>query len=298
MQKMSLMLSVPFGIFMFQEPLGIYKIIGLSAAFLAIILTNLPNKKAANSIATNKVTMPLIYWAFPILTLLSSAVDKKPKALRTITDKDFLVALDMSGIALDREYTNRFNRVYRAYVINPANNVLYNEENACLLGKIAIRMNREMINNLMSLGLSESYALWIAVNRNSSTDERRNIRRMVRAMQHMDPDIMTEQMVVNVFSKTFSDQLTNLFISIMTDRFDAFDDDNEKYVYSAVSNAILDILNTMDIDEIKDIVFEYENELKRSGVKGRFSMMAISPGEYPAICRAMDEIEAMGIKIE
>ena len=187
---------------------------------------------------------------------------------------------------------------YRAYVINPANNVLYNEENACLLGKIAIRMNREMINNLMSLGLSESYALWIAVNRNSSTDERRNIRRMVRAMQHMDPDIMTEQMIVNVFSKTFSDQLTNLFISIMTDRFDAFDDDNEKYVYSAVSNAILDILNTMDIDEIKDIVFEYENELKRSGVKGRFSMMAISPGEYPAICRAMDEIEAMGIKIE
>lgn len=233
-----------------------------------------------------------------ILTLLSSAVDKKPKALRTITDKDFLVALDMSGIALDREYTNRFNRVYRAYVINPANNVLYNEENACLLGKIAIRMNREMINNLMSLGLSESYALWIAVNRNSSTDERRNIRRMVRAMQHMDPDIMTEQMIVNVFSKTFSDQLTNLFISIMTDRFDAFDDDNEKYVYSAVSNAILDILNTMDIDEIKDIVFEYENELKRSGVKGRFSMMTISPGEYPAICRAMDEIEAMGIKIE
>ena len=191
-----------------------------------------------------------------ILTLLSSAVDKKPKALRTITDKDFLVALDMSGIALDREYTNRFNRVYRAYVINPANNVLYNEENACLLGKIAIRMNREMINNLMSLGLSESYALWIAVNRNSSTDERRNIRRMVRAMQHMDPDIMTEQMIVNVFSKTFSDQLTNLFISIMTDRFDAFDDDNEKYVYSAVSNAILDILNTMDIDEIKDIIFE------------------------------------------
>ena len=233
-----------------------------------------------------------------ILTLLSSAVDKKPKALRTITDKDFLVALDMSGIALDREYTNRFNRVYRAYVINPANNVLYNEENACLLGKIAIRMNREMINNLMSLGLSESYALWIAVNRNSSTDERRNIRRMVRAMQHMDPDIMTEQMIVNVFSKTFSDQLTNLFISIMTDRFDAFDDDNEKYVYSAVSNAILDILNTMDIDEIKDIVFEYENELKRSGVKGRFSMMSISPGEYPSICRAMDEIEAMGIKIE
>jgi len=233
-----------------------------------------------------------------ILTLLSSAVDKKPKALKTITDKDFLVALDMSGITLNREYTNRFNRVYRAYVINPANNVLYNEENACLLGKIALRMNMEMVNSLMKLGLSESYALWIAVNRDSSTDERRNIRRMVRAMQHMDPEIMTEQMIVNVFSKTFSSQLTNLFISIMTDRFDAFDDDNEKYVYSAISNAILDILNTMDIDEIKDIVLEYINELSRSGVKGRFSLLAISPGEYPAICRVVDEIDAMKLRID
>lgn len=232
-----------------------------------------------------------------ILTLLSSAVDKKPKALKTITDKDFLVALDMSGITLDREYTNRFNRVYRAYVINPANNVLYNEENACLLRKIALRMNMEMINDLMKLGLSESYSLWIAVNRNSSTDERRNIRRMVRAMQHMDPDVMSEQMIVNIFAKTFSDQLTNLFISIMTDRFDAFDDDNEKYVYSAVSNAILDILNTMDIDEIKDIVLEYVNELKLSGVRGRFSLLAISPGEYPAICKVVDDIDAMNLDI-
>lgn len=232
-----------------------------------------------------------------ILTLLSSAVDKKPKALKTITDKDFLVALDMSGITLDREYTNRFNRVYRAYVINPANNVLYNEENACLLGKIALRMNMEMINDLMKLGLSENYSLWIAVNRNSSTDERRNIRRMVRAMQHMDPDVMSEQMIVNIFAKTFSDQLTNLFISIMTDRFDAFDDDNEKYVYSAVSNAILDILNTMDIDEIKDIVLEYVNELKLSGVRGRFSLLAISPGEYPAICKVVDDIDAMNLDI-
>ena len=233
-----------------------------------------------------------------ILTLLSSAVDKKPKALKTITDKDFLVALDMSGIALNREYTNRFNRVYRAYVINPANNVLYNEENACLLGKIALRMNMEMVNDLMQLGLSESYSLWIAVNRDSSTDERRNIRRMVRAMQHMDPEIMTEQMIVNVFAKTFSSQLTNLFISIMTDRFDAFDDENEKYVYSAVSNAILDILNTMDIDEIKDIILEYVNELQRSGVKGRFSLLAISSGEYPAICKVVDDIEAMNLRVD
>lgn len=233
-----------------------------------------------------------------IFNLLSSAIDKNVKALKTITDRDFIIALDLSGITLNREYTNRFNRVYRAYVINPSTNVLYNEENACLLGKVALRMNMKMVNILMGIGLSENYALWIIVNRNSSTDERRNIRRMVRAMQHMDSEIMTEQMVINIFSKTFSDQLTNLFISIMTDRFDVFDDDNEKYVYSIVSNAILDILNTMDIDEIKDIIFDYDSELKRSGTRGRFPLLSISPGNYPSICKAIEEIESMGIKID
>ena len=233
-----------------------------------------------------------------IMILLSSAVDKQPKALKTITDIDFLTALDMSGITLNREYTNRFNTVYRAYVINPANNVIYNEESAKLLGKIAYKFNDDLVNILVEIGLPDNHALWISVNRNSSTDERRNIRRMVRTMQHVDPGIMDEQMIINIFSKTFNDQLTNLFISIMTDRFDTFDDENERYVYSTVSNAILDILNTMDEDEIKDIIIEYEDELKKSGVSGRFSLRSISFGNYYHICKAIDEVESMGIKVD
>lgn len=73
MQKMSLMFSVPFGIIIFAEPLGIPKIIGLVFAFLAIILTNLPNKNSTAIIDKNQQKIPLIYWAFPILTLLTSA---------------------------------------------------------------------------------------------------------------------------------------------------------------------------------------------------------------------------------
>ena len=150
----------------------------------------------------------------------------------------------------------------------------------------------------MSIGLSESDALWIIVNRYSSTDKRRNIRRMVRTMQHIDPFIMTEQMVVNIFAKTFNDQFSNLFISVMTDRFDAFDSDDEKYVYSTVSNAILDILVTMDEDDIKDILMEYEDELRKSGVSGRFSLKSINSGDYGAICNAVEELESMGFVID
>ena len=233
-----------------------------------------------------------------IITLLSSAVDRKAKPLQIITDREFLIAMDMANISLNREYTNRFNRVYRAYVINPSKNVIYKLECAEILYKIALKLNKKMVNILSGLGLNENVALWIVVNRNSSTDERRNIRRMVRAMQHVAPSVMTEQMVVNIFSKTFNDQFCNLFISVMTDRFDSFESKEESYVYSTVSNAILDILNTMDEEEIKDILMEYEDELRKSGVTGRFSLKSINSGDYQVICEKIKELESMGFKID
>lgn len=233
-----------------------------------------------------------------IISLLSSAVDKRPKALQIITDKDFLIAMDISNITLNREYTNRFNRVYRAYVINPVKNVIYNQDSANLLYKIALKLNIKLVKILMNIGLSEKNALWLTVNRYSSTDEHKNIRRMVRAMQHIEPHIMTEQMVVDIFSKTFSDKFSNLFITIMTDRFDLFDNDNEKYVYSTVSNALLDILNTMDENDIRDIILEYQDVLRKTGVSGRFSLKSINSGDYAMICVVVDELESIGYDIK
>ena len=105
-------------------------------------------------------------------------------------------------------------------------------------------------------------------------------------------------MVVDIFAKLFSDQFTNLFIATMTDRFDSFDDDNEKYVYSTVSNALLDILNTMDRHDIKSIIIDYENELRRSGVPGRFSLNSINSADYDVICNIIDELEFEGYDID
>ena len=84
----------------------------------------------------------------------------------------------------------------------------------------------------------------------------------------------------------------------MTDRFDSFDDKNEQYVYSTVSNAVLDILDTMDEDEIRDILINYENELSQSGTSGRFSLKTINSGDYPNICEIITEIYQMGINID
>lgn len=233
-----------------------------------------------------------------VTELLSSAVGRSRTSLRMIADRDFLIAMDMANVSLNREYTNRFNRVYRAYFTNPSKNVVYDEECAQLLYRLALKFNRKMVDILSGLGLSENAALWIVVNRYSSTDERQNIRRMVRAMQHVNPSVMTEQMVVDIFAKTFNDQFGNLFISVMTDRFDSFESKEESYVYSTVSNAILDILNTMDEEEIKDILMDYEYELRNSGVTGRFSLKSINSGDYRIICEKIDELESMGILID
>nr|DAV27459.1 MAG TPA: hypothetical protein [Caudoviricetes sp.] len=230
--------------------------------------------------------------------ILTLATSKKSRSLRIISDKDFLIALDLSRVQFLRNDISKFNRIYRAYIINPEKNVIYSQESADVFYRIAFRINKKMVQIVMNLGISEKDALWLIVNRYSAFDERRNIKRMVRAIQHMDPKIVTEQMIVDIFSKTFNDQFENLFIAVMTDRFDSFDDKNEQYVYSTVSNAVLDILDTMDEDEIRDILINYENELSQSGTSGRFSLKTINSGDYPNICEIIKELHRMGINID
>ena len=251
-----------------------------------------------NEISTTGYSEMIQYVTRNFSRILTLATSKKSKSLRIISDKDFLIALDLSRVQFSRNDISKFNRIYRAYTINPEKNVIYSQESADVFYRIAFRINKKMVQIIMNLGISEKDAIWLIVNRYSAFDERRNIKRMVRAIQHMDPKIVTEQMIVDIFSNTFNDQFENLFISVMTDRFDSFDDKNEQYVYSTVSNAVLDILDTMDEDEIRDILINYENELSQSGTSGRFSLKTINSGDYPNICEIIKELYQMGINID
>lgn len=251
-----------------------------------------------NEISTTGYSEMIQYVTRNFSRILTLATSKKSKSLRIISDKDFLIALDLSRVQFSRNDISKFNRIYRAYTINPEKNVIYSQESADVFYRIAFRINKKMVQIIMNLGIPEKDAIWLIVNRYSAFDERRNIKRMVRAIQHMDPKIVTEQMIVDIFSKTFNDQFENLFIAVMTDRFDSFDDKNEQYVYSTVSNAVLDILDTMDEDEIRDILINYENELSQSGTSGRFSLKTINSGDYPNICEIIKELYQMGINID
>lgn len=239
----------------------------------------------------------LEYVKHNIKNILRLAIDKKPEALNIIIDKDFLEAMDSSDIELDIDYQIKFNRICRSYIRNiMSDNPNCSREIADLLMNNAYKINKSLSKILKGLGLDEYVATWLSVNRYSSTEDRRNARRLTREIQHYPESIMTEQMIINIYSKTFSDQFTNLFCSVMTDRFETFLDDNEKNVYSTVNLALLDILEQMSYSDIEDILRSYIDELNRFKIRGRFGLLSINSADYCRINNVLEKLDSLGIE--
>jgi uncharacterized membrane protein len=72
-----LIISVPFAIIVFSESATVPKILGLSLALIAVVLSNWPNNKAFGisdePLSENKKINPLI-WFFPIYAFLASGI--------------------------------------------------------------------------------------------------------------------------------------------------------------------------------------------------------------------------------
>src|SRR5690606_6324850 len=80
LQKMSLLISVPFAFFMFSEPVTVLKILGLLLALVAVVLSNWQSKKEAAADASKiarsafvaKGGNALLLWVFPIYAFVVS----------------------------------------------------------------------------------------------------------------------------------------------------------------------------------------------------------------------------------
>lgn len=69
MQKMSLLLTVPVSIYMYNEDINAWKIFGLLAGLIAIFLTNQPNKEdldKAKNLPKWMIILPIIVWLISI----------------------------------------------------------------------------------------------------------------------------------------------------------------------------------------------------------------------------------------
>lgn len=69
MQKMSLLLTVPVAIYMYNEDINAWKIFGLVAGLVAIYLTNQPNKEElekAKNLSRWMIILPIVVWLISV----------------------------------------------------------------------------------------------------------------------------------------------------------------------------------------------------------------------------------------
>lgn len=158
-------------------------------------------------------------------------------------------------------------------------------------------INQDDISKLMSIGLDNNTASNLALCRNSSSNERTNVKRLNFAIYYREPELMTEQMVVWIYEKMF-DRMSDLFCGTMFEVYTPQQQldfgENFMEVYGTVGLAVLLILNNMTSDNIRKILIGYNSEwdsLNRPPV--RFSLHALS-SDYSRVSREAERLTAEG----
>lgn len=154
-------------------------------------------------------------------------------------------------------------------------------------------INKVAINRLIDLGIDKSTAINMAMSRYSSMSEVVNVKRLNFVICNKDPEIMTEQMIIYIYEKLFN-RITPLFEGAM---FEYYTDeeadtlgDSFMTIYSAVSLAVLTILNNMTSIDIKKVLTGYSGKWFFEGKPMvRFSLHALS-GDFDRINAVVDSL--------
>lgn len=162
-----------------------------------------------------------------------------------------------------------------------------------LLLNLSKNVNSMSIPKLLSLGLPEEFCIFIALARNSSLKESVNIRRMNHLIISSSASIMSEQMIVDIY-QVLIDNFTELFKSTMYDPYSDEElnniSDGAGDIYSNMSLAIIDILNTMSSTDIRKVLLSYamDYKLTKNTTNIRFSIKTLSISEYQRIYDVVD----------
>ena len=154
-------------------------------------------------------------------------------------------------------------------------------------------INKVAIDRLIDLGIDKSTAINMAMSRYSSMSEIVNVKRLNFVICNKDPEIMTEQMIIYIYEKLFN-RITPLFEGAM---FEYYTDeeadtlgDSFMTIYSAVSLAVLTILNNMTSIDIKKVLIGYSGKWFFEGKPMvRFSLHALS-GDFDRINAVVDSL--------
>ena len=173
-------------------------------------------------------------------------------------------------------------------------------------------VNKDIILVLRGLDLSEEHAVYLALASRSAQVDTINIRRVnfiiatsvsERWENLDDEDAMAEaqQLIIYIYQKLFN-MITILFESTMFDVYDTSAEwmtDRISIMYSLTSSAVLLILNSFPLNDIKTVLRAYSLDygvLVQNGKRPRFSLLSLSE-DYSRINSAIEMLKTEGIYV-
>lgn len=260
-----------------------------------IVLTTDTLKDKLSSNLTDKELYDVVKeYYYKILNIIFESTDKDTKRFYVdlFTNAKFIQALTqaMYTVTPDDTSKKRLNKMCYDYLFISKDDS--NEYVKGLLLSLAKTINRDKIPLLCAIPLPEDLSSMIALARYSSEKEIVNVKRLNRVLMDQPADLITEQMVVDIYQTLF-DHVLPLFTGVMLDVESPSNiSTNALEIYGIITLAALDIMNELPIVDIKKglSLFDEDRTIQYSDRPIRINLESISQYDYPRILTAIDQL--------
>jgi len=156
-------------------------------------------------------------------------------------------------------------------------------------------VNKTMISQLHSIGLSDEISSYLALSRSSSLKEFVNVRRVNHILLNYSVDMMTPQMIINIFEKLF-DVFSDLFCATM---FDVYEREvlhnissDASEIYSNINLALVTMLEGQESQVIRKVFLSYiGNYSVKDFTEVRFPIRSLAVADFKRILQVVDDLE-------
>lgn len=221
---------------------------------------------------------------------------RDPQMIQLFTDQRFITIITRAAHSMQFTDTQkkRCNKLVYDYVVKSHDR---DEMTHDLLVEFSRAVNKDVIPKLCGFGLSSKTAAKIAMARYSSEKEILNTKRLNKIIVKEPYQIMTEQMIVNIYCALYTSAL-DMFEGVMYDVVSYQSMNNNSIeVYGTITLAVLDILDQLPMNIIKEVLRRFSENyfMLHADSALRFNIESFSPEDYPRINSMLIQLENEGI---